>query len=1128
MKLKKQILFIVFLFFTCFAFSQAKLVRYRYWFDARLNDTVSVAIPASFNYDLVTAIDANSLPDGLHFLSIQFMDEAQHFSSVQNSYFYKTLSPVTGYEYWIDNNYSGKVSGNTGPSANTNLTLPIQLDNTAPGYHSFNIRFKNASNTWTTVQSSYFIKLGSSSAGELITGYRYWFDENGGTITSVSLQDPVSILLLNDSLSLLAQIGHHKINIQFQSSSGLWSTTYSSEFLNCPGILGPIKADFDFAINGYDASFVNNSKNAAAYSWQFGSGTEDTSSMANPLFRFPHTPGFYNVRLIASNDCTSTADTIYKPLTIRGIREVKSNRGGNQGAVTVSIYGGGFSGGMQVKLQKQGQPDIMADTILIVDAGEMKVSFNLSGATIGLWNLVAKYPGNEADTLFQSFLVETPIDSNLFVRITGESILRIGFNQVYTITYGNSGNMDAQLVPLLISGLPLGTDIEVLDSIYRLDTLQLYQGLNNYFDSIPKTIHDTANNISFRLLYIRSIKAGSTNVLNVVFHLPERNELLHTYPLIRVVLGRPIKQNTGSLRNQAINRASLSSYGECLQSALNVASEAISAYNPGISWVNCLTGIGGILESEIGLIMDISKKEEKKQVYYDAADVTVGSLKTLLDCAEAGTTVIFPEASFAALLAERMLPVLSAGLLEHDLINNCSEAFKKDDETTQQPIVGNAVDPNEKYGIGDSSALHYTNTRKLAYMIGFENENTANLNAQTVVIKDTLNSTKFDLQSFGFTSVTIGDSTFLLSSPVKSFYHDFDFTANYGVKARVTAIYDSSNGIARWTFFTIDPNTNQVTASSLNGFLPPNVNPPKGQGHVSYVINAKTNLVTADSLSNRASIYFDYNKPITTDTWVNTFDFIKPASSIQPLPENVHSEKFIVSWSGNDNLSGINRFDVYVATNDSSFRLWRSDMSATSDTFSGLMNSKYSFYSIAYDNAGNKESQKTAGESTTTVRAYGDSLCAGTTIKIISSLRDPGAIYQWQEKRDTGYINIYDMGIYSGTGSDTLVLTNVPSSYCGYRYRCVVSINNISKYSYEHELRIANTWLGIINSAWENPNNWSCGIIPDVNTDVIIKPALFEPVLGSNRSCKSIRQFNGTHLKIASGASLLISGKMIQ
>ncbi|WP_212003795.1 MBG domain-containing protein [Chitinophaga sp. HK235] len=50
-------------------------------------------------------------------------------------------------------------------------------------------------------------------------------------------------------------------------------------------------------------------------------------------------------------------------------------------------------------------------------------------------------------------------------------------------------------------------------------------------------------------------------------------------------------------------------------------------------------------------------------------------------------------------------------------------------------------------------------------------------------------------------------------------------------------------------------------------------------------------------------------------------------------------------------------------------------------------------------------------------------------------------VYQWQEDTGSGFVNLADGGVYSGTAYTILTLTNPPASMNNYRYRCVVTDN---------------------------------------------------------------------------------------
>lgn len=53
------------------------------------------------------------------------------------------------------------------------------------------------------------------------------------------------------------------------------------------------------------------------------------------------------------------------------------------------------------------------------------------------------------------------------------------------------------------------------------------------------------------------------------------------------------------------------------------------------------------------------------------------------------------------------------------------------------------------------------------------------------------------------------------------------------------------------------------------------------------------------------------------------------------------------------------------------------------------------------------------------------------------------ATFQWQQNTGTGWTNLSDFGIYSGTTTDSLVLTGITTSLNGYGYRCIIDACNM-------------------------------------------------------------------------------------
>jgi len=90
--------------------------------------------------------------------------------------------------------------------------------------------------------------------------------------------------------------------------------------------------------------------------------------------------------------------------------------------------------------------------------------------------------------------------------------------------------------------------------------------------------------------------------------------------------------------------------------------------------------------------------------------------------------------------------------------------------------------------------------------------------------------------------------------------------------------------------------------------------------------------------------------------------------------------------------------------------------------------------------------------------------------------------YQWQVNKDSVFNDLTDDGIYSGSNSFKLIIHQVPPLWTNYQYRCKVS----SIYSRIFTFRFNAVWTGAVDNNWENALNWSCGVVPDLNTDVTI------------------------------------------
>jgi len=188
---------------------------------------------------------------------------------------------------------------------------------------------------------------------------------------------------------------------------------------------------------------------------------------------------------------------------------------------------------------------------------------------------------------------------------------------------------------------------------------------------------------------------------------------------------------------------------------------------------------------------------------------------------------------------------------------------------------------------------------------------------------------------------------------------------NREILVRINAQLDTSTGIIKWYLVTLDTTTMELPEDPMGGFLPPNINPPEGEGSVTFTVGLKQSLTHGSEFKDKATIVFDMNAPLTTNEWSNKLDTIKPESHVNYLNNTITNTAFEVSWGGSDAGSGIIYYTIYVSINDSTYKPWKSYTSETSAIFTGVIGNIYKFYSIAYDSTGNVEDEPTTPDAQT-------------------------------------------------------------------------------------------------------------------------------------------------------------------
>jgi hypothetical protein len=183
-------------------------------------------------------------------------------------------------------------------------------------------------------------------------------------------------------------------------------------------------------------------------------------------------------------------------------------------------------------------------------------------------------------------------------------------------------------------------------------------------------------------------------------------------------------------------------------------------------------------------------------------------------------------------------------------------------------------DPNEKIGTPGMGTLGSVKAGKqLSYTVYFENVASASAPAQEVIITDQLDQ-DLDWSTLNLTDISFGSHTIPIQTGGNAFSTSAtipDYRTGNQRNWLVTITGElSSSGKITWKFRTLDPETNDLPEDALAGFLPANNSSGRGEGHISFTVQPKSNLTVGTQITNSASIVFDQNAAMSTNTTLNT------------------------------------------------------------------------------------------------------------------------------------------------------------------------------------------------------------------------------------------------------------------
>jgi hypothetical protein len=984
--------FLALVLFLPFHYSQGqnKINQYEYWFDSNFNGRIThSSFPAVSDFLLSENVDANGLEKGLHTFNIRFRDDSSRYSSTISQTFLHVPRGITGYEYWFDGDFVGRVQTNMPLSQELVINPSIDASGLDKGIHTFNVRFTGPGQQFSSTTSQYFlhvprgiagyeywfdqayaakIAVNQSAASEIqilssvdasglkpgihtfnlrvlgngsntsstitqyflhvprgLEAYEYWFDQNVGAKVSVNLGNQASLTVSQQINVDVLSPGVHQFHFRAKSTGGQWSSLHSSFFLKLGNSVQ------GKVITGYRYRFNNlpwtNIELAQPQQVQVLNLTDQINTLALDT-------GFHTL-YIQVKDASSLWSTQFQRRFRRMGRpkvfRYTPNQGGNNGDVKITLHGDGFVSGSSFILF-QGADTIrpLDSTTVYFEGIRISSSFNLRGKPLSVYHIGVIIPNDTFFVIQNAFQIVPGILADLSPSISGPGVVRLGNTHLYNFTFTNVGNVNANFTPLWIA-IPREFSEELKFQPVKPNLGSLNDSIRDYYET------DTlfGNPGRYRVYLFLAPLVGPKESISLTFSM--RPGL--TSNQIKAWAGTPFFR---SPMNPDVF--------DCVAGIGDIIWDAAQIF-PAVSLMNCAYGTLSPGLKTAAKALATGENPSQGEVFGMMGWTVWGMTQCALDELNLGKKV------------EKYYNTINNAIRYYgygETIAKCEDAFfPKKVPAAKVVRTVFAFDPNEKYGpVSADSLLNSVNkVSRFNYLIKFENVPTATAAAEAVVVVDTLNPAMFDLASFKFEEFSIGNTMYKLVGEGDRVSAEVDLRKNnINAYVRLNAEINRVNGIIRWTFRTLDPISLEITTDPELGFLPPNTVAPVGEGSVSFSVALHKNIRHGDVVANRALIYFDLNAPISTRLYVNKIDTIPPSAGIQELPTYSSSTSIPITWAGADVGSGIQSYYVYYKEGQGSWRPLVYDTKLNYLEFTGQVDSVYSFQVLGLDKANNLES----------------------------------------------------------------------------------------------------------------------------------------------------------------------------
>jgi len=212
--------------------STTSINAYQYWFDNNFAGSPLQTVTETGILNLELAVSAAALTNGLHLFHLRFRDNSNQWSSTLSQFVYKSTAAVTAnnamskMQYWFDDHFDSAASKAIAVQPIVSVTDLLSTTSLPDGLHTLHLRFADTIGQWSSTLSQFFYK--SAAIGvttNVVSGYRYWFNNEDATKMVIHSTPPQNPFLLNINIDMgCLTVGENRIHLQFKDANGFWSS----------------------------------------------------------------------------------------------------------------------------------------------------------------------------------------------------------------------------------------------------------------------------------------------------------------------------------------------------------------------------------------------------------------------------------------------------------------------------------------------------------------------------------------------------------------------------------------------------------------------------------------------------------------------------------------------------------------------------------------------------------------------------------------------------------------------------------------------------------------------------------------------------------------------------------------